>query len=356
MDAAYTKSGIEKELVFPEDYIDSKTVNTHDFICPYEVCRIPLSLASYKSTDKRAAHFKRFPGKPHHSDCPELSNYKKGKKTNGIDNSLPVTHKSVLQFNSYSGDSRQKHGLTGRKGQGGDLHNNIARTLSSIVRWFLQNPYDGYKELSVPGCGYSQYRDVFQKISVDPNLMYAGVRVYFGFLKLKDGLIECDDRLTFKIWQDKSSPVSVFIDKKNLTKAAIHHIKNRFDYAKKKSEESSDSNLYIWLFFLGAPVLDGGDEFEFKRSEACSMMLVDKVKLGTRDYFYNPPSIKPISSRAVNSVPDETKTESAHASNSNVVQKTPAENPLSLPELYTGDFQTKKSNSLFSKLKNFFKN
>ena len=176
----------DRELVFAEDYLDTDE-SPYGFCCPYNNCAIELKLKSYKSENQKAPYFAIHKGQDHLEECPIVNQYQNQKNSkNGIDISFPLPHISKLVFeNEALSQSLGNNTLDYKSKNNSSFHNRTTKYLAPIVRWYLQNYDRGDKQLDVPGCSYTSYESIFQRIFSSPEIKYKGTHIFFGSLYIK---------------------------------------------------------------------------------------------------------------------------------------------------------------------------
>ena len=321
MDVALRKSDTSepKELVFAWMFTDvpPEVVNPYDFCCPYPCCHVDQKLVSHQQKEKRArkernndktgdkaGYFKKV-NEDHHIDCPEHKNNKrKVKDTNGLDPRLPLEHVSKLILRK-EGQGNLQRGTKVSSSSAEQKHHHQAYHLSNPVNWFLQNPTEGFKEINIEGCSYSQYRDVFQKLSTDPKRRYAGKHVYFGSLERRgpDNFEIVDGEAIFYIYQyDKDKkviPIKVRLQCNKFSESKLKIVRQSFDHAtqrlkellkkKGKSKKKKMPFPQTWVFFYGEPTELGAREFIVERHDCVYFYTSETLDLPTRPHFYNEP-------------------------------------------------------------------
>ena len=248
---------LDGELVFAEDYLDTNE-SPLGFCCPYPECEINLRLKAYSSENKVSPYFApEYKYQPHTEKC-FINNKKTIKTTNGINNSIPISYKNllILKDNSCSENTiNSKNTITNNKPNNKPFHNRTSKHIAAIVRWYLQNPTEGYRDLKIPGYTCGTYQSIFQEIYTFSQDKYKGTHIFFGKLLFNNYFEEKNNQIIFNIYQYNShESIKLIVNTNDWNNSSKKLTLNLVKRAIKKSKEAFKANIkgvYTYIFFLG---------------------------------------------------------------------------------------------------------
>lgn len=268
-------------------------VDQDNYECVDKNCRVKMTPASFKPTNKNRPHFKTARGHDHSDQCtfneylsllekaktrrvsfgkiPYPSKLKSGKKLDDIIKPK-VSEKSSADASSTSSTVRSDGWLETEDS------NRSVSSLNQIVDFYISCPYNRDFKLDILGYE-TEYQYWFKKVEFNRSndgTLYKGRRVFMGTLNLnKDSITQSEEEIKIKLmeceaWKKplirffadekkiQKNPYSVIVNTADLSNNKISRLLNQLNFVKEEhvgdfKNETDRKDVQAKVFFLADP-------------------------------------------------------------------------------------------------------
>jgi hypothetical protein len=271
------------EEIEAEDLKNLTSVDSENYECIDEKCRIQLFPCSYKKHNKTRPYFKTAKGVEHAQIC-SFNQYtillKKARSGNiGKNGIIPYPYPSKLVVptkNTFKveselpEDSMNEDSYQPRKGSQSSESTNLIKgnrtvtAIGQIVDFYLNSPFNRDAPLQLLNL-QTEYRFAFKRINGKNEGHYSGRKIYYGIMHLyvkavetqniiQIQLLECEEWVSAGNVKSQKNPYKVSIELEDLSIQKKARILNEIVFVKEEQIIAENkNNKYAFIFFLGDP-------------------------------------------------------------------------------------------------------
>ena len=301
-----TGEEIEAEELKNIHYVDSE-----NYECIDNHCKIQLFPCSYKKHNKTRPYFKTSKTAEHAELC-SFSQYtillKKARggdiSKNGLipypyPSKLVIASKSTFKVDNdlldNSLNSRHQHRSVQRSSEATNhiTGNRTVTAIGQIIDFYLNCPFNRDVSLDLLG-KQTKYQYAFKRIKGKSEGQYKGRKIYYGIMHLyieaietknaiQIQLLECEDWVNTGEAKSQKNPYKISIELDNLSVHKKARIINEIDFVKEEQIGMKQKNKkYAFIFFLGDPP-DTENPYTFKVYENYVVCRYDEILLIVRE-------------------------------------------------------------------------